>query len=58
MVERDHRAWRGFFDEVSLAGYEVGKNLVVEKYSAGDKSTALPRWLVKSSIHVLTLSTR
>ena len=56
MVERDHRAWRGFFDEVSRAGYEEGKNLVVEKYSAGgqiDRFAPLAREVVDTRPDVI-----
>jgi ABC-type uncharacterized transport system substrate-binding protein len=35
MVASYHRFYGAFFDEVSRAGYVEGKNLVVERYSAG-----------------------
>jgi putative ABC transport system substrate-binding protein len=38
MVANYHRAYRAFFDELSRAGYIEGKNLVVERYSAGGQS--------------------
>jgi putative ABC transport system substrate-binding protein len=35
MVASYHRTYRAFFDELSRVGFVEGKNLVVERYSAG-----------------------
>jgi len=63
MIDRSHRAWRAFFDEVSRAGYEEGKNLVIERYSAGgqmDRIAPLAREVVDTRpdvIYAMTSST-
>jgi putative tryptophan/tyrosine transport system substrate-binding protein len=41
LVASYHRFYRGFFDEVSRLGFAEGKNLVVERYSAGGQ---IDRW--------------
>jgi putative tryptophan/tyrosine transport system substrate-binding protein len=49
LVASYHRFYRAFFDEVSRLGFAEGKNLVVERYSAGgqiDRWTQLVREVV------------
>ena len=49
MVASYHRFYHAFFDELSRLGFVEGRSLVVERYSAGDKSTARLNWPVMSS---------
>jgi putative tryptophan/tyrosine transport system substrate-binding protein len=52
MVASYHRSYRGFFDELSRQGFVEGKNLVVERYSAGgqiDRYAQLARDVVDTN---------
>jgi ABC transporter substrate binding protein len=56
MVASYHRFYRAFFDEVSRLGFVEGKNLVVERYSAGgqfDRFTQLAHDIVDTHPDVI-----
>jgi putative ABC transport system substrate-binding protein len=60
MIDRSHPAARAFFDELRRAGYEEGKNLVIERYSAEgqiDRIAPLAREVVDTRPDVIYATT-